>query len=217
MARAPPTRTIIMHITALALALALPPPARATTVYVSALKTCPFKPWSTDSDALFALANTWSHTHDVRNWRFTAEPGAPPGAPPGDTNCSRAEYDTSVNVPNILMVYWKKHSMRMAIAKRVCTHGRTMRETATIQNIPFLDSLEIKVFAAAEPETATVSLSAEFALELPWYLKMIDAPVQDQVRNSVHEYLEILAGDVCAAPARRALREAPRGAPPPAA
>ena len=194
MARAPPTRTIIMHITALVLALALPPPARATTVYVSALKTCPFKPWSTDSDALFALANTWSHTHDVRNWRFTAEPGAPPGAPPGDTNCSRAEYDTSVNVPNILMVYWKKHSMRMAIAKRVCTHGRTMRETATIQNIPFLDSLEIKVFAAAEPETATVSLSAEFALELPWYLKMIDAPVQDQVRNSVHEYLEILAG-----------------------
>jgi hypothetical protein len=46
---------------------------------------------------------------------------------------------------------------------------------------------------------------------------MIDAPLQDQVRNSVHEYLEILAGDVCAAPARRALREAPRGAPPPAA
>jgi len=28
---------------------------------------------------------------------------------------------------------------------------------------------------------------------------------------------EILAGDVCAAPARRALREAPRGAPPSAA
>jgi hypothetical protein len=192
---------------ALLAALALPPPARATAVYVSALKTCPFKPWSTDSDALFALASTWSHTHDVRNWRFTAEDG----------NCSRAEYDTSVNVPNILMAYWKKHSMRMAIAKRVCTHGRTMRETATIQNIPFLDSLEIKVFAAAEPETATVSLSAEFALELPWYLKMIDAPVQDQVRNSVREYLEILAGDVCAAPGRRALREAPRGAPPPAA
>jgi len=208
MTRAPPVCTIITAL-ALALALALPPPARATTIYVSALKTCPFKPWSTDSDALFALANTWSHTHDVRNWQFTAEPG--------DTNCSRAEYDTSVNVPNILMVYWKKHSMRMAIAKRVCTHGRTMRETATIQNIPFLDSLEIKVFAAAEPETATVSLSAEFALELPWYLKMIDAPVQDQVRNSVHEYLEILAGDICAAPARRALREAPRGAPPPAA
>ena len=184
---------------ALLAALALPP-ARATAVYVSAAKACPFRPWSTDSDGLRALATAWSHTHDVRNWRFAAE----------DANCSRAEYDTSVNVPGALAMYWKQDSLRMAIAKRVCSHGLTMRETATIRNIPVLDSLEIKVFAAAEPETGTVSLSAEFALAVPWYLKVLDAPVQEQVRNSVREYLELLAGDACAAPGRRALRRAPR-------
>jgi len=210
MPRPPPAAALAL---ALVFALALPPAARATTVYVSALKPCPFKPWSTDSEALFALATKWSYTHDVRNWRFSAEDAPPPGSPPGDANCSRVEYDTSIHVPNVLLVYWKKHSMQMAIAKRVCTHGRTMRETATIQKIPFIDSLEIKVFAAADPKTETVSLSAEFALEIPWYLKMIDAPVQDRVRKSVREYLEILADDVCAAPGRRALRSAPRGAP----
>ena len=166
------------------------------------LQTCPFRAWSTDSEGLLALATSWSHTHDVRKWRFAAEPG----------NCSRVDYETSIQIPVALLEYWKKQSMRMAVSKRVCTHGRSLRETATIKNIPFVNSLEIKVFAAAEPQTSTVSLSAEFALELPWFLKLLDAPIQQQVRDSVHEYLQLLAGDVCAAPTRRALPAAPRGA-----
>jgi hypothetical protein len=42
--------------------------------------------------------------------------------------------------------------------------------------------------------------------------KVLDAPVQEHVRGSVREYLDILARTVCAAPGRRALRETPRGA-----
>lgn len=188
-----------------ALALALAPAAHATAVYVSTAPACPFRtpsPWPADSDALRALATAWSHTHDVRNWHFAKERG----------NCSRVEYDTSVDVPNMLIVYWKKHSLFMGIEKQVCVHGRAMRETVTVQNLPFLDSLEIKVFASADPATGTVSLSAEFELALPWYLKVLDAPVQEHVRGSVREYLDILARTVCAAPGRRALREAPRSA-----
>jgi hypothetical protein len=41
---------------------------------------------------------------------------------------------------------------------------------------------------------------------------VLDAPVQEHVRGSVREYLEILARTVCAAPGRRALREALHGA-----
>jgi hypothetical protein len=142
-ARAPREPRVAALVPALvaALALALAPAAHATAVYVSTAPACPFRtpsPWPADSDALRALATAWSHTHDVRNWHFATERG----------NCSRVEYDTSVDVPNMLIVYWKKHSLFMGIEKQVCVHGRAMRETVTVQNLPFLDSLEIKVFYA---------------------------------------------------------------------
>jgi hypothetical protein len=80
-----------------------------------------------------------------------------------------------------------------------------MRETLVISNIPSVDSLVIRVFASAHEETETVSLSAKYSLVVPWYLSMIDSPVQEHLRKSILEYLDVLKGDICAPnPATRA-------------
>ena len=46
-------------------------------------------------------------------------------------------------------------------------------------------------------ESGATALSAEYAVVVPWYLAMIDAPVQEHVKASVLEYLDLLKGDIC--------------------
>jgi hypothetical protein len=35
---------------------------------------------------------------------------------------------------------------------------------------------------------------------VPWYLTIIDSPVQEHVRKSILEYLDVLKGDICVPP-----------------
>lgn len=166
--------------------------AAASTVYATSVTQCAFKQeWSRDSAALFALAHTWSRSHDVQKWTFSEQ---------GD-NCSHVDYESRIHLPDFFSLYWKAHEMKMGISKHVCVHGQSMRETLVISGIPFVDDVTIKVYASAHAETATVSLSAEYAVVVPWYLAIIDAPVQEHVRKSILEYLDVLQGDICAAPA----------------
>jgi hypothetical protein len=74
-----------------------------------------------------------------------------------------------------------------------------------------VDSVVIRVFASAHEETETVSLSAEYSLVVPWFLSMIDAPVQEHMRKSILEYLDVLKGDICAPSAGRRRRLARAG------
>ena len=170
--------------------------AMSSSVSLSSIMQCPFKrEWSSGSAELFNLAHAWSKSHDIENWAFSVQAD----------NCSQADYESRIHLPNSFSVFWKPHSLKMAVNKHLCVHGQRMRETLVISNIPFVDSVVIRVFASAHEETETVSLSAEYSLVVPWFLSMIDAPVQEHMRKSILEYLDVLKGDICApSPAARA-------------
>jgi len=175
--------------------------AMSSSVSVSLIMQCPFKrEWSSGSADLFNIAHAWSKSHDahdVENWVFSVQAD----------NCSQADYESRIHLPDSFALFWKPHSLKMSVNKHLCVHGQSMRETLVISNIPFVDSVVIRVFASAHEETETVSLSAEYSLVVPWFLSMIDAPVEEQehMRKSILEYLDVLKGDICApSPAARA-------------
>ena len=87
--------------------------------------------------------------------------------------------------------------MHMDVDKRLCVRGQSLRETLVISNMPFVDDVLIRIEATASAETAATSLSAEYAVVVPWYLAMIDVPVQEHVKTSVLEYLDLLERDIC--------------------
>jgi len=163
-------------------------PARAGSVRVSWLADCAFKPaWSSSSEDLFHLAHDWSKTHDISHWEFSTQAN----------NCSKVTYKTSVSVPSVFSAFWKSHVHHMDVDKRLCVRGQSLRETLVISNMPFVDDVLIRIEATASAETAATSLSAEYAVVVPWYLAMIDAPVQEHVKTSVLEYLDLLKRDIC--------------------
>jgi hypothetical protein len=170
--------------------------AMSSSVSLSSIMQCPFKrEWSSGSADLFNLALAWSKSHDVENWTFSVQAD----------NCSQADYESRIHLPDSFSLFWKPHSLKMSVNKHLCVYGRRMRETLVVSNIPFVDSVVIRVFASAHEETETVSLSAEYSLVVPWLLSMIDAPVQEHMRKSILEYLDVLKGDICApSPAARA-------------
>ena len=163
-------------------------PARAGSVRVSSHADCAFKPaWSSSSEDLFQLAHDWSKTHDISHWEFSTQAN----------NCSKVTYKTSVSVPSVFSAFWKSHVMHMDVDKRLCVRGQSLRETLVISNMPFVDDVLIRIEATASAETAATSLSAEYAVVVPWYLAMIDAAVQEHVKTSVLEYLDLLKRDIC--------------------
>ena len=176
--------------------------ALCSSVSVSSIMQCPFKrEWSSGSADLFNVAHAWSKSHDVENWAFSVQAD----------NCSQADYESTIHLPDSFSLFWKPHSLKMSVNKHVCVHGQRMRETLVLSNIPFVDSVVIRVFASAHEETETVSLSAEYSLVVPWFLSMIDAPVQEHMRKSILEYLDVLKGDICAPSAGRRRRLARAG------
>jgi hypothetical protein len=179
------TRLLLRSVYATLLAAS----AMASSVSLSSIMQCPFKrEWSSGSADLFNLAHAWSKSHDVENWTFSVQAD----------NCSQADYESRIHLPDSFSLFWKPHSLKMRVNKHLCVHGRRMRETLVISNIPFVDSVVIRVFGSAHEETETVSLSAEYSLVVPWLLSMIDSPVQEHMRKSILEYLDVLKGDICA-------------------
>ena len=162
--------------------------ARASSVKVSSTADCAFKPaWSSSSEDLYQLAHDWSKTHDISHWEFSTQAN----------NCSKVTYKTTISVPGVFWAFWKCHVIHMNVDKRLCVRGQSLRETLVISNMPFVDDVLIRIEATASAETAATSLSAEYAVVVPWYLAMIDAPVQEHVKTSVLEYLDLLKRDIC--------------------
>ena len=194
MPRAPPSkkdhhlrrspRTLLLPLSALWFAAQ----ARASRVRVSWNADCALKPaWSSSSEDLYQLAHDWSKTHDISHWEFSTQAN----------NCSKVTYKTTISIPGVFSAFWKSHVMLMDVDKRLCVRGQSLRETLVIANMPFIDDVLIRVEATASAETGTTSLSAEYAVVVPWYLAMIDAPVQEHVKTSLLEYLDLLKRDIC--------------------
>ena len=163
-------------------------PAGASTVRAASTADCAFKAaWSSSSEELYRLAYDWSKTHDISDWQFSVQAN----------NCSKVTYTTRIHVPSVFSALWKRHSIEMKVDKRVCVRGQSLRETLVISQLPFIDDVLIHVDATASAATASTALTADYAVVVPWYLAMIDAPVQEHVRKSVGEYLDILKLDIC--------------------
>ena len=162
--------------------------ARASSVRVSWNADCALKPaWSSSSEDLYQLAHDWSKTHDISDWEFSTQAN----------NCSKVTYKTTISVPSVFSAFWKSHVIHMNVDKRLCVRGQSLRETLVISNMPFIDDVLIRVEATASAETGATSLSAEYAVVVPWYLAMLDAAVQAHVKTSLLEYLDLLKRDIC--------------------
>jgi hypothetical protein len=103
-----------------------------------------------------------------------------------------------ISVPSVFSAFWKSHVIQMNINKRLCVRGPSLRETLVISNMPFIDNVLISIEETTSTETAATSLNVEYAVVVPWYLAMNDAPVQEHVsKTSLLEYLDLLKRDIC--------------------
>lgn len=174
---------------ALVVAAVLCAPARGSRLTVASDLDCALKgAWSSGGAELRQLAFEWSKTHDISRWEFAALGG----------NCSHARYDTRIHLPDVFSALWKHNSIEMHVEKHVCVHGLSLRETVVVSRLPFVDAVSIRVEGTAFAEARLVSLTAEYAVAVPWYLAIVESAVQQHVKESVLEYLDILKQDVCA-------------------
>ena len=171
----------------LALVLSVAMPAEALEIVRLVQDTdCELKAeWNASSDSLYKLAYDWSHTHDIRRWRFSPQAG----------NCSKVVYSTRIHVPSVFLNLWKRQSIVVGIDKSVCVRGLLLRETLIVSDIPFIDDIVMHVEASVSKEKS--SLSAEYSVSMPWYMAMVETQVHAHLRTSVLEYLEILKRHAC--------------------
>jgi hypothetical protein len=165
--------------------------AAASTVYATSVMQCAFKQeWSRESAALFALAHVepqprCSEVDVLRAGgqllaRRLREQNSPPGF-----------------LLAVLEVTRDENGHFKARVRARAVHAGDSRHLGH----PVCGQRGDQGVRLGARGDGHGPLSAEYAVVVLWYLAIIDAPVQEHVRKSILEYLDVLQGDICAASA----------------
>lgn len=164
--------------------------------------------WDTSNASILNTAFLWTKGMPIKNWEYTqSEVNALQTL---DDECVHVEYDTLVPVPFFFVAYTGDSRQKVHIAKTVCT-GRAhkkLREVAIVRNIPFIDTMTLRI--QGDLRDSDTKLTAEWKLSLPWYLELLRQQIEQHVRKSLQEYLQLLASTTCAGSPKRSVNRRQR-------
>jgi hypothetical protein len=72
-----------------------------------------------------------------------------------------------------------------------------LQEKVLVSDIVLLESLSINVHATINKKARVLEFLGEADLRVPWFLQMIENTVISQLQDSLREYHELLASELC--------------------
>jgi hypothetical protein len=158
--------------------------------------------WDTSSANMHNVAYKWTHEKTIRNWQYT-EINAPSRLVQLTSHllhhatCVLIAYGTVVQLPPGFANYIPSQAMNTDVSKQVCSSSKELAETVHFSNIVLLGSFTVKLQAIIDNEEANATFDATCDIALPWFAQPLRTVIFAHIRDSILEYMHILADSVC--------------------
>lgn len=159
--------------------------------------------WDLSTHRMYKLAYTWTREHTLLDWTFNQVPPKPllqytRNASDAGSECIQLSYKTTIDTPSFFNTYLPSHILALRVAKRMCASGYHMEERVRISDVLVIGGFDIDLTATIERDPNLLRAFAKSELIIPWYLVPVRETVLRHIRNSITEYTQILAQELCA-------------------
>jgi hypothetical protein len=177
--------------------------------------------WDLSVHRMYKLAYTWTHHHKLLDWTYSGagstqlqykSQNASQSAARGAQNpareaqnpareaqeCVQLSYRTLIDIPSFFNSYLASHSLPLSVSKRICVSGRHMHERVVFSDLLLVGSFGIDINATIDREPDQLAVETSLEIEVPWYLAPARETVLKHIKQSVAEYIQLLADDLCA-------------------
>lgn len=146
--------------------------------------------WDVSNHNMYDLAYKWTHEHELKHWQYvTLEDG-----------CVQVSYVTRIRLAATFQHFVPSRVLRASMRKRVCASGSVLQETLALHDLLLIDTLQIDMNATLQglPGGAhRVAFVSSTEVAVPWFLRLFENSVKQQLEASLREYHALLAGSLC--------------------
>lgn len=164
--------------------------------------------WDLSVQSMYKLAYKWTHEHKLNDWRYSEiKKGEIYDDTPYDSNktrndlkpedCVQLSYKTFIEIPSFFNSYLASHVLPMGVSKTVCASGQHMHEHVVFSDLLVIGSFDMDLNATIEHTQQRLSVTASSSITIPWYLTPIGDTVIKHIKESLVEYIGILADELC--------------------
>jgi hypothetical protein len=156
--------------------------------------------WDVSNHNMYDLAYKWTHQHTLKDWQYARLPDG----------CVQVSYVTRIRLAATFQHFVPSRVLRANMLKRVCVSGSALQETLVLNELLLVDTMRIDMNAtlhsdahSAAPSAAPsaknrVAFVSSTELAVPWFLRLFENSVKQQLEASLREYHALLAGSLCA-------------------
>ena len=180
-----PLRDCALQLLVVALAL-LPNSAHALDLNRTVPVRCKGR-FDLSSSALANLAYEWTHHSKIHDWSYSAS----------GRDCAVVGYTTQIRLKPIFQKLLPSRALHVRMLKHACARGDVLSETINLSELLLIDNMEIKIRAEIDQATESLLMHAYSDVVVPWLLQMFASTIMGQIEDSVREYQDILARNLC--------------------
>jgi hypothetical protein len=143
--------------------------------------------WDVSNHNMYDLAYKWTHEHELKHWQYvTLEDG-----------CVQVSYVTRIRLAATFQHFVPSRVLRASMRKRVCASGSVLQETLALHDLLLIDTLQIDMNATLQGDAHRVAFVSSTEFAVPWFLRLFENSVKQQLEASLREYHALLAGSLC--------------------
>jgi len=143
--------------------------------------------WDVSNHNMYDLAYKWTHQHTLKDWQYARLPDG----------CVQVSYVTRIRLAATFQHFVPSRVLRANMLKKVCVSGSALQETLVLNELLLVDTLRIDMNATLHAHSVAFASSTE--LVVPWFLRLFENTVKQQLEASLREYHALLAATLCAA------------------
>jgi hypothetical protein len=148
--------------------------------------------WDVSNHNMYDLAYKWTHQHTLQDWQYARL----------SDGCVQVSYVTRIRLAATFQHFVPSRVLRASMLKKVCVSGSVLQETLVLNELLLVDTLQIDMNATLHSDAQRVAHRVAFVssteLAVPWFLRLFENSVKQQLEASLREYHALLAGSLCA-------------------
>jgi hypothetical protein len=160
--------------------------------------------WDLSMQNMYKLAYKWTHEHKLNDWRYSEIKREKIHYDSNNTrndlkpeDCVLLSYKTFIEIPSFFNSYLASHVLPMGVSKTVCASRQHMHEHVVFSDLLVIGSFDIDLNATIAHAPQHLSVAAASVIAIPWYLTPIRDTVLKHIKESLVQYIGIMADQLC--------------------
>lgn len=162
--------------------------------------------WDISMSSMQNVAYKWTHEHALKNWEYKEIDSQTrvhlllhnaPLYRSEEALCVEIEYDTVVRVPSVFASYVPSRALQTSVWKKVCAKSQELVEVVNFSNVILIGGFSLQLQATIDNDKRQTVMSSTCDIIVPWFAQPLKQMIFSHIKDSMLEYMHLLADTLC--------------------